>query len=101
MRFGRVEGVVEKGMSAQGTNLRLRVFLETGQEWRTVRDEDVPILGSGEQAENLAWQADQYTQETIGVDLATEGWEVIAASDIPVCEQGEMVRSATYAVRQL
>ena len=101
MRFGRVEGVVEKGMSGQGTNLRLRVFLETGQEWRTVRDEDVPILGSGEQTETSPGRPSQYTQGATDIDVATEGWEVIAASDVLFPEQGEMVRSATYAVRQL
>jgi hypothetical protein len=101
MRFGRVEGIVEKVPAPRGANLRLRVFLETGQQWRTVRDEIVPLLGTSGQDEDLSWQADQYTQETIGVDLAVEGWEVIGAGEIPPPDIGEIVRSATYAVRQL
>lgn len=100
MRFGQVEGVIEE-LFEQGTKLRLRVFLDTGNEWRTVRDEIVPVLTSQGQDGDLSWQVDQYTQETIGVDLAEEGWEVIGATAIPPSNPGELARSATYAVRLL
>ena len=50
---------------------------------------------------DLAWHADQYAQETIGVDLAAAGWEAIGAGDLPTPEPNAPVRSATYAVRRL
>jgi hypothetical protein len=101
MKFGRVEGLVEVVSGDEGTGLRLRVFLETNHGVRLVRDDLVQMLAGVEEAESLSWQADQYTQETIGVDLAAEGWEVIGASDLPVARAGEIARSASYAVRQL
>ncbi len=101
MRFGRVEGLVEEADGEISRRLHLRVFLETNQGMRLVRDEFVaPLLGADVEG-SLPWQADQYTQETIGVDLAAEGWEVIGASDLPDAGSGEIARSASYAVRQL
>lgn len=100
MRFGRVEGLIEVASEEAG-GLRLRVFLETSQGVRLVRDDVVTAITGVDGAESLSWQADQYTQETIGVDLAEEGWEVIGASDLPVTGVGEIARSANYAVRQL
>lgn len=101
MRFGQVEGVIEELHTEQGIRLHLRVFLDTGSDWRTVRDEIVPVLRTGVRDADLSWQVDQYTQETIGVDLAEEGWEVIGASEIRAASPGEIARSATYAVRLL
>jgi hypothetical protein len=101
MKFGRVEGLIEVASEAEGGGLRLRVFLETNQGVRLVRDDVVLALEGIDGTESLSWQADQYTQETIGVDLAEEGWEVIGASDLPVVGEGEIARSASYAVRQL
>ena len=101
MKFGRVEGLIEVVSGEEGEGLRLRVFLETNQGVRLVRDGVVPALLGVEGAESLSWQADQYTQETIGVDLAEEGWEVIGAGELPVAGVGEIARSASYAVRQL
>ena len=100
VRFGRVEGLVERD-SDDGGRLRLRVFLETNLGVATVRDEVVPVLPPSGGDASLSWQADQYTQETIGVDLASEGWEVIGAGEVPVVGPGEIARSASYAVRQL
>jgi hypothetical protein len=101
MKFGRVEGLVDVVSEGETPGLRLRVFLETNQGVRIVRDDVVPALTDSDGAASLSWQADQYTQETIGVDLAAEGWEVIGASEVPVAEAGELARSASYAVRQL
>jgi hypothetical protein len=101
MRFGRVEGLVEADGGSGGASLRLRVFLETSVGVTIVRDDVVPVLAGVEGEISLAWQADQYTQETIGVDLAKEGWEVIGASDLPTPAEGELARSASYVVRQL
>ncbi len=71
MRFGRVFGVV-----TQHTDLGrwLTVVLDTGREIRTVRDEAVSPMLAGE---DPAWLADQLVQETIGNELAGEGWEVV------------------------
>lgn len=101
MRFGRVEGLVEEVSAEEGARLRLRVFLETNQGVRLVRDDVVRKLECVEGGDSLSWQADQYTQETIGVDLAAEGWEVIGASELPAVGVGEIARSASYAVRLL
>lgn len=101
MRFGRVEGLVEAVSGAEGEGLHLTVFLETNQGLRIVRDDVVRALTGVDGADSLSWQADQYTQETIGVDLAAEGWEVIGASELPEAGAGEIARSASYAVRQV
>jgi len=101
MRFGRVEGLVEAVESDGDASLHLRVFLETTSGITLVRDAVVPVLIGAEGESSLSWQADQYTQETIGVDLAREGWEVIGGSDLPALTEGEVARSASYAVRQL
>jgi hypothetical protein len=99
MRFGRVEGLVEIVETEGERHLRLTVFLETAAGVMKVRDEVVPMLDPSGEAASLSWQADQYTQETIGVDLAREGWEVIGAGEIPDLAPGEIARSASYAVR--
>ena len=101
MRFGRVEGLMEVVYGDGGEELHLRVLLETNMGVTVVRDQVVPRLIASEGNESLSWQADQYTQETIGVDLAAEGWEVIGAGGVPIVGEGEIARSASYAVRQL
>lgn len=101
MRFGRVEGLAEAVGQGDRAVLHLRVMLETADGVKPVRDEVVPLLSVSGGARGLSWQVDQYTQETIGVELAAEGWEVIGASDLPTATEGEVARSATYAVRQL
>lgn len=98
MMFGRVEAVAE---DVGGGQIRVSVYLETGRMLRTVRSELVPALGPVASARDLAWNADQYAQETIANELALEGWEVIGGGEIPEAEAGAMARSATYAVRRL
>ena len=73
MKFGRVEGFGDVVRDEDRECLHLRVMLETAGGLTVVRDDVVPVLSATFDAESLAWQVDQYTQETIGVDLATEG----------------------------
>ena len=101
MRFGRVEGVVVPITEAGETLLRLTVYLETGARLEVVRDEVVRPLRPLATADDLVWHADQLTQETIGTDLAEQGWEAIGAGDLPAPEPGALARSAAYAVRNL
>jgi hypothetical protein len=101
VRFGRVEGLVEVAEAGGRRSLHLRVLLETTSGIAVVRDEIVPFLSSGDGAGSLTWHADQYTQETIGVQLAEQGWEVIGAGEIPEHAPGQVARSASYAVRIL
>lgn len=73
----------------------------TGDDRRvvmTLRDETVPALG-GPHEGDLDWQIDQYTQETIGVMLAADGWEVFSTSvreegggDVPASSPVYLVR---------
>jgi hypothetical protein len=99
MRFGRVEGVVTP--EADG-RLHLVVWLETGTRLETIRDEILPPLRPSATFADLVWHADQWTQETIGITLAEQGWEAIGAGDLPDDEAGEqLARSAPYAVRNL
>jgi len=101
MEFGRVHGRAAWDSSCPGDYLRIVIVLETRGEVRTVRDECVRVLGEGGPRNDLPWHADQYTQETIGVDLALEGWEAIsqpAESE----NRGSIDRATvTYVVRRL
>lgn len=102
MQFGRVEGFVAPlGESASGW-LRLTVTLETGRgRVEVIREELVAVLRPIAGPDDLAWHADQYAQETIGVQLAESGWEAIGAGELPRPEPNAPARSATYAVRRL
>jgi hypothetical protein len=93
MKFGRVIGIVVP----EGNLLRLTVTLESGGAIRSVREALVPVLDS---ARDLDWHADQYTQETIGVELAEQGWEAIAGGDAPEPQPG-IGQSINYSVRNL
>ena len=101
MRFGRVEGVVVPIDAGDGTRLRLTVTLETGSGLDVVREETLPPLRGTGTPEELIWHADQWTQETIGIDLAERGWEAIGAGEVPEPEPGALARSASYAVRKV
>lgn len=99
MRFGRVEGVVVPLETVEGPRLRLTVSLETGSRLTVVREEILLPLRDLDEPAALPWHADQWTQETIGVELALEGWEAVSASEMPEPEAGALARSATYIVR--
>lgn len=97
MKFGRVEGFIQE---LDGNRLRLVVTLETGTMISTVRDEIIEPPDAVETTD-LYWLADQYTQETIGHHLASEGWEPIGAGEPPDQDPGTPPRSSFYAVRNL
>lgn len=101
VRFGRIEGVVAVVGEAGAPSLRLVVHLETVDGTVVVRDEILRPLRPVVTPEDLVWHADQWTQETIGTDLAADGWEAVGAGEVPVPEPGELPRSAPYAVRRL
>lgn len=97
MIFGRVEAIAVPTLNG----IRVTVYLETGRTLQTVRDEEVALLKPVLNGNDLAWHADQYAQETIGSELALQGWEVIGGGEIPAVEDGAVARSAAYAVRRL
>lgn len=103
MRFGRVEGVVVPVEQDGRSLLRLTVYLETGSRLEIVRDDLIAPLRPLQSPADVAWHADQFTQETIGTDLAAQGWEAIGAGDLPEpeTEPGALIRSAAYAVRNV
>ena len=105
MRFGRVEGVVTPVETDGQVQLRLVVWLETGNRIETVREEVLAPLRDIDDVSDLIWHADQWTQETIGTILAERGWEAIGAGDLPLRgdldEPGVLPRSAPYVVRNL
>ena len=101
MQFGRVQGYVRLPISAAAGTLQLTVTLEAGREVRTVREETLPQLRPITGPDDLIWHADQWTQETIGVDLALDGWEVVGAGPLPEADANVPASSAIYAVRRL
>jgi hypothetical protein len=96
MLFGRVSGYVV----VEGDRLHLRVVLDRGNRVETVRDAFVPFRSAGEESIDLDWQADQYTQETIGNELAMAGWEALAEEAAGISPEGSGMSSA-YLVRQM
>jgi hypothetical protein len=98
MRFGRVDGFLR--VDEQG-ELELTVNLESGRDLRVVRQERVAKLRPIDDEDDLRWHADQYTQETIAVDLAEQGWEVFAEGETPPTDDSGAIRSVGYLVRQI
>ena len=101
VRFGRVEGIVEPFEEGGETRLRLTVYLETGSRLTVVREAVVRPLRPLASVDDVLWHADQLTQETIGTDLAEDGWEAIGAGETPASEPGALAKSPAYAVRNL
>lgn len=93
MKFGRVIGIVVP----EGDWLRLTVTLESGGAVSSARNALVPVL---DPSRDLDWHADQYTQETIGNELAEQGWEAFAQGDTPLPQPG-IGQSSSYSVRNL
>jgi hypothetical protein len=98
MRFGRLDGYVTM---LDGGQRWITVVLDTGVEIETVRDEAVPEAFADHDA---AWLADQMVQETLGNELALEGWEVIGEGQTDH-EQHRLMdvvaHSPTWIVRKL
>jgi len=101
MLFGRVEGTLTSEIIGSATRYRLTVILETGQLLRVIRDEIVSPVDTLGSDITMEWYADQLTQETIGNELATQGWEAIGGGEVPPAEPGSVARSARYAVRKV
>jgi len=100
IRFGRVEGHV----ILRDGHLLLTVTLEQGNTLQVVREGTVSALGNLSTTDDLDWHADQYTQETIGVDLAMLGWEAFAEGTEQMVDPAVGVdgigRSRRYIVRR-
>lgn len=91
MRFGTVSGVIGAGSGGSW----FTVMLHTGESSDVIRDEAVPGAFADS---NPRWLIDQLVQETLGNELAEQGWEVIAVSE-PV--KDDQVRSRNWTVRNL
>jgi len=101
MRFGRVEGIIQVSEQGGVLALHLTVYLEVGASLEVVRSGAVLPLGAVDSRESLSWHADQYTQETIGNEMAELGWETIAQEQSPPASGDSLPRSASYIVRNL
>lgn len=98
MKFGRLEGFVT--MKPNETRW-LTVILDTGSEVVTIRDEEAPE-GFDDRAPE--WLADQLVQETLGIDLAEQGWELVGeAHQQADADAGteDIARSPIYVIRQV
>ncbi len=105
MKFGRVEGICVPLAVESEQLVRVTVYLETDMGIDIVREVEVEPEPRADGEPDLWWEADQWTQETIGTILAERGWEAIGAGDLPspgdLDEPGALPRSAPYAVRNL
>ena len=101
MKFGRIQGHGSVVMVQNETMVSVAVTLDTGHSATVVRNEMLPWLEFGPDGD-VSWQIDQYTQETIGVQLALEGWEPFAqdTSQVRISDDG-LAHSAVYTVRNL
>lgn len=91
MRFATVSGVI----GASESSSWFTVLLHTGEDSVVVRDEQIPPALADSDPK---WLIDQLVQETLGNELAEQGWEVIAVSE-PV--KDDNVRSRNWTVRNL
>lgn len=99
MRFMAVQGVGYWLSPEDRTSLHVLVTGDDRTRVTTIRDEAVPVL-AGDRAGDLDWQVDQYTQETIGVTLAEDGWEVFSTSERTGNPGDGPGSSLVYLVRQ-
>lgn len=107
VQFARIDGVVtiveytnHEGSSV-ASKVQLTVTLDNGVTTRIVRTETLTPLRPIETDADLSWHADQWTQETIGVDLAGEGWEAFALGEASDSHAAGIGQSPTYIVRRL
>ncbi|MGH2559758.1 MAG: hypothetical protein ACRDJH_11890 [Thermomicrobiales bacterium] len=98
MQFGRVEGHLHWASIISRDFLQLTVVLEAVSEVAVVREDEVAPDPSPARGESLTWLTDQYTQKTIAVDLALEGWEVVGGIEVPSTGGAAIAHSASYAV---
>ncbi len=100
VRFGQVSGYLAE-IDEMADRGRIIIALDSGREVTTVRDEWIPLLDAVDDSDRMAWNADQYTQESIATTLAEQGWEVFGLPQQSDHSSGESRRTATYLVRQL
>lgn len=100
MQFGSVEGFVSEAIEHGSPVFRLTVVLETSNKISTVREEHLEADLIARLGGDLAWIADQLTQETIGNELTVAGWEAIGSGEQDLTE-GAVARSARYIVRRV
>jgi hypothetical protein len=101
VRFGRVQGH-GRAIDQDGAQfVSLAVMLDSGSTVTVVRDETVPWLPFGPD-DDVAWQIDQLTQETVGTTLAEAGWEPFSQDEAASCATHDgLSHSAVYVVRNL
>lgn len=97
MQFGRIEGFVT--LKPEGVRW-LTVILDTGREAVTIRDEAVL---AGFEDQDPSWLADQLVQETLGIELAEQGWEIVgeaqgSRNDEMIAD--DMAWSPAYVIRR-
>lgn len=101
MRFGRVHGHGRRTTKDDQPMVSFAVVLDAGSSVTVVRDETVPWLTFGP-ADDVGWQIDQLTQETIGTTLAESGWETISEDDSQRGRSDDgLSHSSAYVVRNL
>ena len=105
MQFGRVIGVViplSGGTGDAPSRYRLTVTIETGAAVTVIRSEDIMPGTISSTSPDPGWIASQWTQETIGNELAIDGWEPIGTSDEPddMHPDAGSGRSPTFIVRR-
>jgi len=101
MRFGRVQGHGQRIVRNDQPMVSLAVMLDAGSSVRVVRDGTEPWLDFGP-VDDVAWQVDQLTQETIGTTLADEGWEAISEDETQLGSTDDgLSHSSVYVVRNL
>ena len=100
MKFARVQGHGRLVESETGPILSLFVTIDDGRNVTVARDEHVAWLPFGPDADS-AWQIDQYTQETLGGQLADEGWEVVSQDEsASVVDDAGISHSSIFVARK-
>ncbi|MDQ3045810.1 MAG: hypothetical protein M3R06_11785 [Chloroflexota bacterium] len=103
MRFATVHGLVVMEAVGNVEMLHLKVFLALGRghQAELVRDESLAPVRPVNGIADLNWHADQWTQETLGIELALAGWEPIGVEDLSPTLGGQagIGASSTYYVR--
>jgi hypothetical protein len=101
MKFGRVQGHGRRITRNGQASIAFAVMFDTGGSATVVRDEVMPWLSFGP-IDDVAWQIDQLTQETIGTTLAAEGWEAFSEDQGAQGEtQDGLSHSSVYVVRNM
>ena len=83
-----------------GSKLSLVVTVDDGRSVTVVRSEPVAWLPFGP-PDDVAWQIDQYTQETLGNQLADDGWEVVSQDEsVNITSEDGISHSSMFVARK-